>query len=314
MARKVIIDCDPGIDDAVALCLALFAPRLEIVGVTPVQGIVSAEQASRNVQAIVDQLDPPRFPRLGVATAVDEAPAVDGQQLHGRDGLANSGFNVSQLHHQRASDKILSDAVRSSPDAVTIVCLGPLTNVALALKRDPDFANSVNQIIITGGSVRVGGNITPAAELNMYGDPVAARTVFRSPTTKTLIPLDVTQKAAFTIDVLEELPAETKRAGRLLRKLLPYSFRAHHQELGRESIYLHGAVALLAILQPELFETEEMAGDVEIRGDLTLGATVFDRRSKPLWLMNMEVAATVDAEAAKDCIVRGLQHAGEVTD
>jgi purine nucleosidase len=250
---------------------------------------------------------------MGVATPVDEAPAVDGQRLHGRDGLANSGFNVSQLHHQRASDKILSDEVRSSPDAVTVVCLGPLTNVALALKRDPEFASSVSQIIITGGSVRVGGNVTPSAELNMYCDPVAARTVFRSPTTKTLIPLDVTQKAAFNLDVLEELPPETTRAGRLLRRLLPYSFRAHHQELGRESIYLHGAVALLAIMQPELFETQEMAGDVEIRGDLTVGATVFDRRAKPLWIANMEVAASIDAGAAKDCIVRGLQQAGQTT-
>jgi len=313
MARKVIIDCDPGIDDAVALCMALFEPRLEVVGVTAVQGNVSAEQASRNVQAIIEQLDPVRFPRVGMASHLDEAPGIDGDRLHGRDGLGNAGFRVSQLHHLRPSDKIIVDEVRAAPDAVTIVCLGPLTNLALALKRDPGFVSLVDRIIITGGSVTAGGNITPAAELNVFYDPNAARTVFRSPTTKTLIPLDVTQKVAFTLDVLEELPPETSRAGRFLRSVLPFSFGAHHQELGRESIYLHGAVALLAIVHPELFDTVEMAGDVETRGDLTIGATLFDRRAMPAWVANMEVAIEIDAAAAKDSIVRGLVSAGRKT-
>ena len=109
---------------------------------------------------------------------------------------------------------------------------------------------------------------------------------------------------AFTLDVLEELPPDTTRAGSLLRNVLPFSFRAHHQELGRESIYLHGAVALLALVQPELFEPVEMAGDVETRGELTMGATIFDRRGKPSWPANMEVAMEIDSAAAKDCIVR----------
>jgi purine nucleosidase len=313
MTRKVIIDCDPGIDDAVALCMALFEPRLEVVGVTAVQGNIPADQACRNVQAIIEQLDPPRFPRVGAASPHDDAPGVDGTRLHGRDGLGNAGFRVSQLHHQRPSDKIIVDEVRSAPEQVTIVCLGPLTNLALALKREPGFVSLVDRIIITGGSVTSGGNITAAAELNMFIDAMAARTVFRSPTTKTLIPLDVTQKVAFSLDVLNELPPETNRAGRFLRRVLPFSFRAHHQELGRESIYLHGAVALLAIVHPELFTTVEMAGDVETRGDLTTGATVFDRRAKPLWLTNMEVATKIDASAAKDSILRGIANAGRRT-
>ena len=171
----------------------------------------------------------------------------------------------------------------------------------------------MGRIVITGGSVRVGGNVTPAAELNMHCDPSSAREVFRSRTTKTLVPLDVTQKVAFSLDLLDELPSENTRAGRLLRSVLPFSFRAHHQELGRESIYLHGAVALLALIQPELFETVEMAGDVETRGELTSGATVFDRRGKPSWPVNMEVAVDVDAAAAKDCIVRAFAEAGKDT-
>lgn len=313
MTRKVIIDCDAGIDDAAALCLALFDARLDVVAVTAVAGNVSATLASRNVQIVIDQVDPPRFPRVGTATPVDDAPAVDGTLLHGDDGLGNAGYEAAPLHHQHSSDKIISDEVRAAPDEVTLLCLGPLTNVALALKRDPDLPNMVSRIVIAGGSVGVGGNITPAAELNMYGDPVSARTVFRSHTTKTLIPLDVTLQVAFSMGLLDELPSDDTRAGRFLRRILPFSFRAHHQLLAREMIQLHGAVAVLSLLQPELFETREMAGDVETRGDLTKGATVFDRRPKPYWRTNMEVAMEIDAAAARDAIVRGWQDAGRQT-
>ncbi len=313
MARKVIIDCDPGIDDAMALCLSLFDPRLDVVAVTAVAGNVTAEKASRNAQAIVDQLDPPRFPRIGTATSMDDVPAVDGTSLNGQDGLGNAGFEIARHHQQYLSDKLICDEVRAAPDEVTVVCLGPLTNLANALKRDPEMANLIGRIIIVGGSVSAGGNVTPAAEFNMYGDPASARTVFRSLTTKSLIPLDVTQQVPFSLSLLDELPGEETRAGRLLRKILPFSFRAHHQELGLESIRMHGAIGLLAALQPELFELREMAGDVETRGALTKGATVFDRRSKSLWRVNMEVAVELDAAAARDCVVRGLQDAGKQT-
>lgn len=310
MPRKVIIDCDPGIDDAVALCMALYDPRVEVVAVTAVAGNVTATQASRNVQTIVDLLDPPRFPRIGAAGDVEDAPAVNGALLHGDDGLGNAGFPSAQLHHPHPSDKIICDEVRAAPDEVTIICLGPLTNVARALKRDPELKTLVSRIVIAGGSVAVGGNVTPAAELNLYCDPVSGRTVFRSPTTKTLVPLDVTREVTLTLDVMEELPPESTNAGRLLRRILPFAFRSHHQVRGQESIHLQGAVALLAVLQPELFESHEMAGDVEIRGDLTKGAAIFDRRIKPFWLKNMEVAMSVDASAATDCIVRGIVQAG----
>lgn len=313
MARKVIIDCDPGIDDAAALCLALFDSRLDVVAVTAVAGNVTAELASRNVQIVVDRLDPPRLPREGTASPVDDAPAVDGTLLHGTDGLGNSGYEVARLHHQHASERIISDEVRTAPDEVTLLCLGPLTNVALALKCDPELSNMVSRIVIAGGSVAAGGNITPAAELNMYCDPASAQTVFRSLTTKTLIPLDVTLQVAFSMSVLDELPGDETRAGRFLRQILPFTFRAHHQLLGRELIQLHGAVALLYLLQPELFETREIAGDVETRGVLTKGATIFDRRPKPYWRTNMEVAMEIDAAAARDAIVRGWVEAGRQT-
>jgi len=310
MARKVIIDCDPGIDDALALCLAMFDPRLEVVAVTSVAGNVSAEQSARNVQTIIDQLDPPRFPRVGAAQECETAPVVDRRALFGSDGLGNCNLPVSELHHQHASDKMILDEVRSAPEEVTIVALGPLTNIARAFQRDPSLVAMVDRIIISGGSVKAGGDVTPAAEFNMFYDPQSAQAVFRSATTKTLIPLDVTRRVKLNLGLIKELPQEETLAGAFLHAVLPHLFRAYHQVLGQESIQLNDCVALLAAIQPELFETREMAGDVETTGRLTTGETVFDRRPHPDWRMNMEVAVDIDVNGASDSIVRGLKQSG----
>ncbi|QDU93309.1 nucleoside hydrolase [Lignipirellula cremea] len=310
MPRKVIIDCDPGIDDALALCLALFDPRLEVTAITAVAGNVSAEQSSRNVQKIIDQLDPPRLPRIGTAQPCEAAPPVDRRHLFGGDGLGNCNMPVSELHHQHVSDKLIFDEIRSAPERVTIIALGPLTNIARAFQRDPSLISMVDRIIISGGSVAKGGNATAAAEFNMFYDPESAAAVFRSATTKTLVPLDVTNRVKIGMNLLNELPDEETQVGGFLHRMLPFAFRSYHQILGQESILLHDCVALLAAVQPELFETIEMAGDVETMGNLTTGATVFDRRTQAEWRTNMEVAVDVDVAGAADCIVRGLKNAG----
>ena len=217
MARKVIIDCDPGIYDAVTLCLALFDPRVEVVAVTATAGNVSADQATRNVQAIIEHLDPPRLPRIGVAHPIENGPPVDARDIHGEDGLGNSGIAVSQLHHQHPSEKIICDAVRAAPGDVTILAIGPLTNVARAFSRDPELPMLVDRLIMTGGSVNGIGNVTAGAEFNMYCDPASARAVFRSRSTKTLIPLDVTRQVGFNFDLVDELPGEDRRAGSFLQ-------------------------------------------------------------------------------------------------
>lgn len=313
MPRKVIIDCDPGIDDAVALTMALFDPRLEVVAVTAVAGNVSAEQATINVQAIVEQLDPPRYPRLGAATAPDNAPYVDSRHLHGSDGLGNAGLAVSQHARQHLSEKLICDEIRAAPGEVTLLCLGPLTNVARALARDAELLSLVGRVVIMGGSAKCVGNVTACAEFNIYCDPASARSVFRSPTTKTVIPLDATDQVVWSLDLLKHLPDETTRAGQLLAKILPHLYRTYRQELGLERIDLPDAVAVAALLQPELFHTVELAGDVETVGDLTLGATIFDRRANSPQRADIEVALEVDAAAVADCILRGLAEAGRQT-
>src|SRR5687767_7272834 len=170
MPRKVIIDCDPGIDDAVALTMALFDPRLEVVAVTAVAGNVPAERATLNVQAIVERLDPPRYPRLGAATPAEDVPYIDARHLHGPDGLGGAGLAVSQLARQHPSEKLICDEVHAAPGDITLVCLGPLTNVARALARDSELADNIGRVIIMGGSVKGIGNVTPCAEFNIYAD------------------------------------------------------------------------------------------------------------------------------------------------
>jgi purine nucleosidase len=313
MPRKVIIDCDPGIDDAVALTMALFDPRLEVVAVTAVAGNVSAEQATLNVQAVVEQLDPPRYPRLGAATPPDAEPYIDARHLHGEDGLGNAALAVSKLARQHPSEKLIADEIRSAPGEVTLLCLGPLTNVARALARDSELLSLVGRVVIMGGSVKCIGNVTACAEFNVYCDPTSARDVFRSPTTKTLIPLDVTDQVLWSLDLLTKLPDDSTRAGRLLKRTLPHLFRTYRQELGLERIDLPDAVAVAALLHPELFHTIELSGDVETAGELSLGATIFDRRPNAPRRADIEVALEVDAAGISDCIVRALEEAGRQT-
>ncbi len=313
MLRKVIIDCDPGVEDAVAIALSLFDPRLDVVALTAVAGEVPADQASRNIQVIIEQLDPPRFPRVGSAQSFENAPGAATRSTSGDDGLAGLSRDVSLLVHQHSSEKILGDEIRNEPELTTVLCLGPLTNIARAFKRDPALESTIGRIIMLGGSVAGVGNVTPAAEFNMYYDPESARQIFRSATTKTLIPLDVTRQVTFGMDLMNELPDEHTRSGGFLRKLFTHCFRTYRMVYGQESICLHAAVAVMAAIHPELFETRELYGDVETLGDLTTGVTVFDRRPEHRGrsTANMEVAMEVDVAAVRDAIVRGLAAIGK---
>jgi purine nucleosidase len=309
MARKVILDVDPGIGDAVAMCLALFDPRLDVVAVNAVGGSVPPDVATRNVQAVIEQLDPPRWPRIGTAGDCERTTDEPAADLYGADGLDQAGFAVAELHKTHPSEKVMADEIRSAEEDVTIVALGPLTNIARVFQREPALAGKV-QLVILGGTLGGPGDVTPAAEFNFFSAPQAARFVLRSRCTKTLIPLDVARQVTLDLSVLEKLPDESTRAGRFFRRVLPYAFRAQHQRLGLESIYLHEAVALTAVAHPELFQTVRMAGDVETSGELTMGATVLDRRTNPAWRPNMDVAVSTEPAAVIDYIMRGLADSG----
>lgn len=308
MARRVILDMDPGVDDAVALCLALGDSSLDVVAVTATGGVIPPDQATINVQAIVEQLDPPRWPRLGSASS-DQILRCDGPHIFGTDGLCGAHFAVAQRHHRHPSVKVICDEVRTAPGEVTIIATGPLSNIAAALQQQPDLAELIGHLIILGGTLAGPGNVTAAAEFNVYCDADAARLVFRSPVTKTVVPFDLTSRIVLNFDLLEKLPKSDSLCGDLLRRLLPGAFRAYRQQLGLEGIHVHDTVAVVAAMRPDLFTTERMHGDVETDGTLTYGATVFDRRRRPDSQPNMDVAVDMNTAAVTDCILRGLTQA-----
>ena len=311
MSRKVIIDCDMGIDDAVALCMLLFDKRVDILAVTAVEGCVTSEQANSNLQAILAEIDPERYPRLGMSKPADDAPAVDTRYLFGEDGLGNTNFGSLTRQHPNFADKLIIDTIRANPGQVTILCLGPMTNLARALRRDPALAGLVDQIIVTGGSLTAEGNVTPCAEFNLYFDPASAREVFQSRTTVTLLPLEVSRQVSFGLELMDQLPGESTRTGYFLKQILPHAFRAFRQQLGCESITLNDAVGALLLLEPQLFKSKTMACDVEIEGQLTRGVLVIDRRVPSESRPNVNVVTEVDRERAQQYIVDQLTMSGK---
>ncbi|WP_168565252.1 nucleoside hydrolase [Crateriforma spongiae] len=314
MARKILIDCDPGIDDAVALCMALFDPRLDIMAITATAGTVDSDQATNNVTALIETLDPPRYPRVGKALAPSSEAPVDGNPaLHGADGLGGLNLRGSNRQHLPDGDRVMADVFRRHKNEVTLLCLGPLTNLARLARRDPAVLPLIDKVIISGGAVQASGNASVAAEFNMFFDPAAAKDILASATTKSMVPLDVTEEFSFGVELLERLPSRDTRVGHLLHRILQFAFRAAHHHLGREMIPLYAPTALLSVLEPELFQWEPMAVDVETKGELTRGMTVADLRMRPQWTSNMEVATEINEADAEQSLVRGLRFAGQQT-
>jgi inosine-uridine nucleoside N-ribohydrolase len=303
----VIIDADPGIGDAIAIALAMFDPEIDLVGLTTTSGCVSGKDATRNAQVIVELLDSPKWPRLGecevdvrrLGKNVSGDEALNLMALNGPHGLGDLQSIASDLHNRRESAKLMIDLVKSSPHEITLLTLGPLTNVEMAGDRAPEFLSLLKGIVCLGGSVQVGGDVTPAAEFNMWMNPQAARNVLVSAATKMLVPLDVSHRAVLTFDQYDRL-RPGGRLGELFSHLLPYAFRAHHEQLGLEGIRLQEVVALSIISRPRLYSSRMMAVDVETSGELTRGMTVFDRRGVQRWQKNVEVVTEIDVQGVID--------------
>ncbi|MEM8734072.1 MAG: nucleoside hydrolase [Planctomycetota bacterium] len=313
MPRKVIIDCDPGIDDAVALGLALFDPRLEVLAVTACAGTVDADKATENVVSLIERFDPPRIPRIGAAIDPESDAAVSNNTLlHGEDGLGNTDFSPVSRQHSLPSDKLIEKELRANPGEVTLVCTGPLTGVAKAFSRDAGLAEIVDRVVIAGGSIGLKGDETATAEFNMHFDPKSARQVIHSATTKSLIPLEVTEAMQFGLDLVDKLPPGYSKVGGVLEKIVPHLFRSTRQHLGRETVSLQAVMPILMLVEPMLAQWTTMACDIEVAGELTRGATVFDRREPRQWRANVEVGSNLDVEAARDAFFNCLKYAAQV--
>jgi len=313
MARKVIIDCDPGIDDAVALVMALFDPRLDVVAVTACSGTVESERSIQNILGLLEKLDPARYPRVGSGTDPEDAPVSDNRILHGEDGLGNLGLEPVNRQHIMTSEKLIADRLRAEPGDITILCLGPLTGIARAFQRDPSIIEAVDKIIMLGGSTQCIGDVTASAEFNMHFDPSSASNVFRSPTTKALIPLEITNQVSFDVNLLGILPPKTTRAGELLHTMLPHLFRSYRQQRAQESIALQAVHGIVYLTEPMLYGSEQFSVEVEELGELTRGTTIVDRRPFATGRRDLEIVTSVDADGVRECVYNGLKFAGQCT-
>jgi inosine-uridine nucleoside N-ribohydrolase len=305
MMRKVILVADPGIDGAFAIALALYDPNLDVLGLAATAGNVAAEQATLNVHILVEQIDPPRWPRLGEAPPIEYE--VDGTQLHGANGFGGVAFPCARLHHPHPSDKLIIDLVRQYPKEVTVVCLGPLTALARAIDRDPELPRLVERLVCVGGAWHEPGNASAVAEFHFFCDPAAARHVLHCGAPVTLIPLDVTRKLLFSPSDLLELEAIDSRGCRFLRQIVPHGIRTTSNLYGIEGFHLKDVLGVAAVGLPKALTTKSVVVDVETRGELTRGMSVVDARVWRRQTPNAELAVGVDAAAVREYIQRVLR-------
>ncbi len=312
---KLIIDADPGIGDALAVALALLDPEIDLLAVTATAGCVSGPTATKNLQAVIELIDPAKWPRLGASEAEVPLPGgelmpgfVDPALLNGRHGLGESAVAVAELHKPQEAVKLLTELVRLHPQEITLLTLGPLTNVLAAQERDPEFLSLLRELVCFGGSVAVGGNATAAAEFNIFADPEAARQILRTPATKTLVPLDAAQQLVLNYDQFSRLSdVGIGRAGKAMLEWLQFGLRASHEHLGNEGLALCEVVALAAVSQDRLVHTTSMAIDVETQTGLCRGVTIFDRRTSRRWRDNIEVVDEINPQGLLDYFGRMLR-------
>ncbi len=309
MANKVILINDPGIDGAFAVALALHDPNLDVLALLATAGNVNAEQATRNVHIVIEQIDPRRWPRLGAALPVEYD--IDGTRLHGPSGLGGVSFPCAELHHPHPSDRLLVDLLRQHPKEIIVVCMGPLTVLARALDRDPELPALVHRLVCMGGTMSEPGNAGPVSEFHFACDPLAARQVLRSGAPVTLIPLDVTRKVLFSPTDLLELPSAESRTCHFLRQIVPFGIGATSNLYGIEGFHLKDVLGIIAITLPGALSTRMMAVDVETRGELTRGMTVVDQRTWAKITPNVEMGVGVDGAAVRAYIERTLRLTGE---
>lgn len=274
--RPIIIDCDPGHDDAMAILWALASPELEIKAVTTVAGNQTIEKVTNNAIRVLTKAKRLDIP---VAKGAEEPMVrkliIGGELVHGDSGLEGpvlpqNGFDVSELRALELMIKVLEE----SEEKVTIVGIGPLTNVAELLITRPDLKEKISEISIMGGGTI--GNWTPAAEYNIFADPEAAKVVFNCGLPVIMAGLDVTQKAYVTREENEELRAQKNEISVFAAELIDYFSKYHYEVEGFPGCTLHDPCAIAVLVHPEIFDIRECNVDVELNGALTTGMTVVD--------------------------------------
>lgn len=279
MARKIIIDTDPGQDDAVAILLALASPEeIDVVGITAVAGNVGLAQNAKNALKVVELSGRHTVPvHAGCARPMMRA-LVTAEHVHGQSGLDGPDLPEPQIALQQTHgvDFIIETLRTHAPDSVTLCALGPLTNIAMALVKAPDIAERIAEIVLMGGAYFEVGNITPAAEFNIYVDPEAADIVFRCGAPIVVMPLDVTHQMLATPERIAAFRAIGNRSGAAVADMLNFSERFDLKKYGWDGAPLHDPCVTAYLVAPEIFEGRLCNVEIETASPLTRGMTVAD--------------------------------------
>ncbi|KAB2087621.1 hypothetical protein ERO13_A04G096500v2 [Gossypium hirsutum] len=313
--KKIIIDTDPGIDDAMAIFLALRSPEVEVIGLTTIYGNVYTTLATRNALHLLEVADRTDIPVAeGSHVTITKGTKLRvADFVHGADGLGNQNFPPPEGKpiDMSATDFLVEQA-NLYPGKVTVVALGPLTNIALAIQQDPSFVKNIGQIVLLGGAFAVNGNVNPAAEANIFGDPDAADIVFTSGADVLAVGINVTHQVVLTDSDRETLASSNGKFAQYLLKILEVYFNYHHDAYSTKGVYLHDPTAMLAAINPSLITYVEGAVRVQTNG-ITRGLTLLYNKQKRFaeiteWSNqpSVKVAVTVDAPAVLKLVMKRL--------
>ncbi|HDH63065.1 MAG TPA: nucleoside hydrolase [Firmicutes bacterium] len=300
--KKVLLDCDPGHDDMMAIMLALYSEELDVLGITTVAGNQTGEKTFLNALktltligeknvVVARGFDKPLFRDLVVAPKIHGVSGLDGADL------PEPEVEPSNMH---AVDFIIETAMNSN-ESVYLIPTGPLTNVAVALLKEPKIKRKIERIVLMGGAV-FDSNITPASEFNIFVDPEAARIVFESGVNITMVGLDVTNKALLSFDDIEEIGKMNGRVSRVISPLLKFFASTNKEVFGINGAPLHDALAVSYVIDPSILKTEYLHVDIETRGEFTRGETVVDVYRVTGKDPNADVAFEVDVKKFKNLI------------
>ena len=310
MTRKLIIDCDPGQDDAINLFMALPPTQdYEILGITVVAGNVGLDKVSRNARLLCELSGREDIAVYEGCAAPLKLPLVTAEEVHSREGLEGVELFEPRIKAQKknAVEFIIETLLDAEPHSITLVPTGPLTNIATALQKEPSIAPKIKEIVLMGGALREGGNITPSAEFNIFVDPHAAQIVFESGCKCVVFGLDVTHQVLTTDAALERIKAVENKVAQTAYSLLTYYRRFETEKYGSDGAPLHDPCTMAYILKPELFELKDCNIRVEADSELTRGHTAVDFWQSTDLPKNSLWAHKVDADVFFDLLVSQLK-------
>ena len=309
MARKIIIDTDPGQDDAVAILLALASPEdLEVLAITAVAGNVPLPLTAVNSLKMVELAGRREVPVYAGCDRPMVRPLITAEYVHGKTGLDGADLPdpVTALAPGHAVDRIIELVMSHEPGTLTLCPLGPLTNIGSALARAPEIAPRLREIVLMGGGFFEGGNTTPTAEFNIYVDPQAADLVFRCGAPLTVMSLDVTHRALMLPRHLDRFGRMGTPLGTAVYGLLTFYERYDVEKYGMEGGPLHDPCVIAYLLRPELFGGRQVNVEVEVQSELTMGMTVADWWGMTDRPRNAHWIRRIDSDGFFDLLVERL--------